>query len=154
MWTRARLYIMAVLWAACFWCCPCVGSCSAGAGPTYTITAEELEILEQHLSALETNNKTLSAILSESGEELTAALNALTKSNEELKTLRNELKACKAEAESARASLAIANDELQKASESFKQSEAAHKRRENQLERQRLLWQIITVIVGGVAVSR
>ena len=46
------------------------------------------------------------------------------------------------------------NDELQKASESFKASEAAHRRRENQLERQRLLWQIVSVIIGGVAVAR
>ena len=154
MWTKVRLYIMAVLSAVCFWCWPCVGSCAEVAGPTYTITAEELATLEAHLSALETNNKTLSAILSESGEELTAALNALTQSQTELMKLKAELTQCKAEAESARNSLAIANDELQKASESFKASEAAHRRRENQLERQRLLWQIITVIVGGVAVAK
>jgi len=154
MWTRARLYIMAVLSAAFCLFLPCVGSCSEVAGPTYTITAAELETLEAHLSALETNNKTLSAILSESGEELTQALNALTKSNEELMTLRNELTRCKAEAESARASLQTANEELQKAVQSLKESEAAHRRRENQLKRQRLLWQIITVIIGGVAVAR
>jgi chromosome segregation ATPase len=154
MWTKARLYITVLLSAAFCLCWPCVGSCAEGAGPTYTITAAELETLEQHLNALETNNKTLSAILSESGEELTAALNALTQSQTELTKLKAELKACKAEAESARASLAIANRDLQIASESFKQSEAAHRRRENQLERQRLLWQIITVIIGGVAVAR
>jgi len=154
MWTKARIYIMALSLLAFCLCWPCVGSCSAGAGPTYTITASELETLEAHLNALEMNNKTLSAILSESGEELTQALNALTQSQTELTKLKAELKACKAEAESARASLVTANEELQKASESFKASEAAHRRRENQLERQRLLWQIITVIVGGVAVAK
>jgi len=154
MWTKARLYTMVLLSAAFCLFLPCVGSCAEVAGPTYTITAAELEMLEQHLSALEMNNSTLKTILSESGEELTAALNALTQSQAELTKLKAELQTCKNEAESARLSLQIANRDLQIASESLKASEAEHRERENQLERQRLLWQILTVIIGGVAVAK
>lgn len=154
MWTKGKQCITAALFVASFLCLPSVGFCSGGAGATYTITAEELTTLEQHLTMLQNNNETLKSILSASGEELTEALNALTTSQAELAKLKAELNLCKAEAESARQSLQTANSELQKALESVNESEREHRRRETQLERQRVLWQIIAVIVGGVAIAK
>ena len=121
---------------------------------TYTITAEELTTLEQHLTALQANNDALKNILATQGDELAAALNLLTESQAELMTLRNELQTAKNDVQSARQSLKTANSELQKALQSVEASEKEHRRRETQLERQRVLWQIIAVIVGGVAIAK
>jgi chromosome segregation ATPase len=110
--------------------------------------------LEQHLNALEANNEMLKGILSESDEELTAALNALMKSQEELTRLKAELTQCKNDAESARKSLQIANEELRKASESFKASEAAHDKTESRLRTQRNIWEALFAVAVGVAVAR
>lgn len=154
MWTKVKQFTTAALFVASFLCFPCVGLCSEGAGVTYTITAAELTTLETHLTALQQNNEKLKNILATQGDELTAALNLLTESQAELMKLKAELQTAKNDVQSARQSLATANAELQKALESVNESEREHRARETQLERQRVLWQIIAVIVGGVAIAK
>lgn len=128
--------------------------CSCSESRTYTISETELLTLQSHLDALEANNETLKSILSESGEELTQALNALTQSQAELTRLKAELIQCRSDAESARNSLQIANDELQKASESFKQYERERDKTENRLRNQRNIWEVLCLVAVGVAVAR
>ena len=150
MWKK--FFVSLVL---CALACLSVGFCGiCYANPTYTISESELTTLETHLAMLESNNETLKKILSESGEELTAALNALTESQKELTTLRNELIQCKADAQSARNSLQIANEELQKASQSFKAYEKERDKTENRLRNQRNIWEVLCFVAVGVAVAR
>ena len=152
MWTKtsiSRLLRMSL--------CLCLLLLSApicSASQTYQLSEKELTTLQNHLDALEANNETLKQILSESGEELTAALNALTQSQQELTRLKAELTQCKNDAESARQSLAIANLELQKASESFKASEKEHDRIEGRLRTQRNIWEALFAVAVGVAIAR
>jgi DNA repair ATPase RecN len=106
------------------------------------------------LTALEANNETLKAILSESNEDLTIALDALMKSQNELATLKMQLQQAKSDAESAKNSLAIANQELQKASESFKIYEKERDKVEGRLRNQRNIWEVLCFVAIGVAVAR
>lgn len=152
MWTRtrcSRLLLTVLFFLVLF---SCAGICSAN--QVYQISETELQTLSDHLSELERNNETLKKILSESGEELTAALNALTESQKELTMLRSELAQCKADALSAKSSLQIANQELQKASESFKASEREHDRIEGRLRTQRNIWEALFAVAVGVAIAK
>jgi chromosome segregation ATPase len=106
------------------------------------------------LQTLEQHNETLKAILSTQGDELTEALNLLTKSQEELAKLKAELQIARSETQSAQESLKIANEELRKASESFKQYEAVRDKTENRLRNQRNIWEVLCFVAVGVAVAR
>ena len=128
------------------------GTCYAN--QTYTISESELQTLQNHLTALEKNNETLKAILSESNEDLTIALDALMQSQEDLAKLKAELQIARQETQSARNSLQIANDELRKASQSFKQYEAARDKTENRLRNQRNIWEVLCLVAVGVAMAR
>jgi len=152
MWRITKRYIMPLLLAACCLCSPSVGGCSPS--QTYQISETELETLSNHLTMLEQNNETLKRILSESGEELTAALNALTESQKELTMLRSELIQCKSDAQSAKESLERANLELARASESFKASEKERDRIESRLRNQRNIWEFLCAVAVGVAVAK
>lgn len=152
MWRKTRLLSTLLILACLFLFAPSRGICSQS--QQYTISETELQTLSDHLSELERNNETLKKILSESGEELTAALNALTESQKELTMLRNELTQCKADALSAKSSLQIANQELQKASESFKASEREHDRIEGRLRTQRNIWEALFAVAVGVAMAK
>ena len=124
------------------------------ANQTYTISETELTTLQNHLTALEKNNETLKAILSESNEDLTIALDALMKSQNELATLKAQLQQAKSDAESAKNSLAIANQELAKAAQSFKQYEKERDKVEGRLRNQRNIWEVLCFVAVGVAVAR
>ena len=149
---RKTLCITALLLLLACWFWPRVGGCSQS--QMYQISESELVTLESHLAALEQNNETLKAILSESSENLTIALNALTQSRAELATLRAELTQCRIDAESAKKSLETANLELQRASESFKASEKEREKIEGRLRNQRTVWQVLACILAGVAAAR
>ena len=124
------------------------------ASQQYTISETELETLQNHLSELERNNEVLKAILSESGEELTAALNALTESQKELTMLRNELTQCRNDVKSANESLEKANLELQNARISFRESEKEHDKIEGRLRTQRNIWEILCFLAVGAAIAK
>lgn len=150
MWKK--LFVSLVLCALACLSVGWHGTCYAN--QTYQISESELQTLQNHLTALEQNNETLKAILSESNEDLTIALDALMKSQNELATLKVQLQQAKNDAESAKNSLAIANEELRKASQSFKQYERERDRTENRLRNQRNIWEALCLVAVGVAVAR
>jgi chromosome segregation ATPase len=152
MWTKTRLLSTLLLSACLFLFAPSHGICSESR--TYQISKTELQTLENHLTALEQNNETLKAILSESNEDLTIALDALMKSQNELATLKMQLQQAKNDAESAKNSLAIANQELEKAAQSFKQYEKERDKVEGRLRNQRNIWEVLCLVAVGVAVAR
>ena len=152
MWTKINLSKACFIAGFLLLSLLCVGTCWAS--PTYTISESELETLQSHLNALEQNNATLKAILGESDESLTAALDALMKSQQELTTLKIQLERAKNDALSAQESLKTANLELEKAAESFRQSEKERDRIENRLRNQRNIWEVLFAVAVGVAVAK
>ena len=152
MWKKTRLLSTLLISACLFSLSQSVGICSQS--QMYQISETELTTLQNHLDALEANNETLKAILSESGEELTKALDALTESRKELNALKIQLKQAKSETQSAQESLKIANDELAKAAQSFKQYEKERDKIEGRLRNQRNIWEVLCLVAVGVAVTR
>jgi chromosome segregation ATPase len=102
------------------------------------------------LSELEQNNETLLSLLNGSETDLQIAKEQLSESAKEIEKLTAQLKALKAESERAQQSLEIANIELQNALTSVKQLEDKKRR----IERQRNMWEVIAVILGGIAITR
>jgi chromosome segregation ATPase len=117
---------------------------------TYTITENQLITLESNLSELEQNNETLLSLLNGSETDLQIAKEQLSESAKEIEKLTAQLKALKAESERAQQSLEIANIELQNALTSVKQLEDKKRR----IERQRNMWEVIALILGGIAITR
>ena len=152
MWRKTKLLKACAIAACLCLSSPFAGICSAS--QTYTISESELMQLQNHLDALESNNKMLQEILSESDESLTIALDKLMLSQQELTTLRMQLEKAKNDAKNAQDSLQIANLELQRASESFKQSEKERDKIENRLRNQRNIWEFLCAVAVGVAVAR
>ena len=151
MWTKKQVFMYGLSLYFCL-SLAFAGICSAS--PTYTISESELATLQSHLNALEQNNETLKMILSESDESLTAALDALMKSQQELTTLKIQLERAKNDALSAQESLKTANLELERAAESFRQSEKERDKIENRLRNQRNIWEVLCFVAVGVAVAR
>ena len=129
-----------------------VGSCSEN--QQYTISATQLEALQNHLNALEQNNSELLNLLNASEMDLTEASLSLSESKKELETLRAQLTALQAETKQLDASLKTANEELQRARESFKKSEQEHDRIEGRLRTQRNIWEALFAVAVAVAVAR
>ncbi len=153
MWKIRRvLFITLLLAASLFLCCVSVGSCSESR--TYTISATQLEALQNHLNALEANNSELLNLLGASTLDLNEASQSLSASKKELETLRTQLTELQAETKRLSESLKIANDELKRASESFKASEKERDRIENRLRTQRNIWEALFAVAVGVAVAK
>lgn len=123
---------------------------TCGAEATYTITENQLITLETNLSELQTNNETLLSLLNGSETDLKIAREQLSESAKEIEKLTAQLKALKAESERAQQSLETANIELQNALTSVQQLED----RKRRIERQRNMWEVIAVILGGIAITR
>ena len=147
-WERG-VFLLALL-VLC-WGRPSSGACAE----TYTITEAQLLTLEENLAALQSNNAALLAALSESSEDLTIARSEsealrerLGEVERQLRGLRDELERLRSESQNAKESLTIANRELQSAVESVKRLEKTRRR----IERQRDLWEVVAVILGGIAV--
>ena len=153
MWKIKRVLFITLLFSASlFLCCVSVGSCSEN--QQYTISATQLEALQNHLNALEQNNSELLNLLNASEMDLTEASLSLSESKKELETLRAQLTALQAETKQLDASLRTANEELQRARESFKKSEKEHDRIEGRLRTQRNIWEALFAVAVGVAVAR
>ena len=73
MWRKTRLCATAFLLLALCLCWPSVGGCSPNR--TFEITENELQMLEQHLTALEANNNELLNLLAASTLDLNEAHN-------------------------------------------------------------------------------
>ena len=102
------------------------------------------------MNELEQNNKTLLSLLNGSETDLKIAREQLSESAKEIEKLTAQLKALKAESERAQQSLEKANIELKNACQSVKQLEDKKRR----IERQRNIWEVIAVILGGIAITR
>ena len=150
MWKK--LFVSSVLCALAFLSVGWHGTCLAS--QTYTISATQLEALQNHLNALEQNNSELLNLLNASEMDLTEASLSLSESRKELETLKAQLIALQAETKKLDESLRIANAELQSARESFKKSEQEHDRIEGRLRTQRNVWEVLCAIAVGVAVAR
>lgn len=130
-------------------------------GQTYTITEEQLTILETNLTQLKENNQMLLSLLNESNRELATADSSsmileqeLNQALAQIEILQSRLTELKSESEQAKSSLVTANEELASASESLKRSEEAHMKTESALRTQKILWQAIAIILGGVAIAK
>lgn len=152
MWRKTRLYATAFLLLALCLCWPCAGGCSPSR--TFEISENELQMLEQHLNALEANNDELLNLLAASTLDLNEASQSLSASKKELETLRMQLTELQAETKSLSESLKTANEELKRASESFKASERERDKIEGRLRNQRNIWEILCVIVAGIAIAK
>ncbi len=152
MWRKIKPCIISVLALASvlFW--PSAGTCS----PTqsYQISETQLEMLSNHLTALEQNNSELLSLLDASEMDLTEASQSLSASKKELETLRTQLIALQAETKQLDESLRTANAELQNARESFRQSEQEHDKIEGRLRTQRNVWEVLFFLAAGVAATR
>ncbi|MGP1470955.1 MAG: hypothetical protein ACTTJE_05090 [Schwartzia sp. (in: firmicutes)] len=147
-WKRG-VFLLALL-VLC-WGRPSCGACAE----TYTITEAQLLTLEENLAALQSNNAALFKALSESSADLTIAQSEsealrekLGEVERRLRGLRDELEQLRSESQNAKESLTRANRELQSAVESVKTLEKTRRR----IERQRDLWEVVAVILGGIAV--
>lgn len=91
----------------------------------------------------------------EAQEKLIALLEESKLQKAEIEKLRQELTALRQESATASDALTKANQYLQDTKAEIEANEAAWRKRENQLERQRLLWQIVSVlaICGGAAIA-
>ncbi len=152
MWRKTRLYATAFLLLALCLCWPCAGGCSASR--TFEISESELQMLEQHLNALEANNNELLNLLAASTLDLNEASQSLSASKKELETLRAQLTALQAETKSLSESLKTANEELKRASESFKASERERDKIEGRLRTQRNIWEALFAVAVGVAIAK
>ena len=87
---------------------------------------------------------------SEMQDMLTRLLNESATQKAEIAKLTQELKDAKAESLTAYESIAKANQFLNDTKKEIEANEAAWRKRENQLERQRLEWQIASVLTGYI----
>jgi len=181
MWEKAKWFAMPLL-AFCYFCfSPGLGSCSEAAEGK---TTEVMSVSKEDWMRLKVNNDAQKIALNESEKALREAkealdasraaldesereletskaeLEALRKEYElqkaELITLRAELKTQKNESATASDALTRANQFLQDTKAEIEANEAAWRKREAQLERQRFLWQIISVACayGGYAIAK
>lgn len=177
---KAKLFITALLSLLCFLCLPSVGGCSAQTTEQDTITisktdwerlkanndaqAKALNESQAELNAVKQaqaeSKKALSEARlllnlsqmssSEMQDMLTQLLNESAMQKAEIEKLTQELKDAKAESLTAYESMMKANQYLNDTKKEIEANEAAWRKRENQLERQRLEWQIASVLIGYI----
>jgi len=171
MWKTKKLVIISLLLAAWCFCSPCVGSCSQAADEeTITILKTDWEKLKANnaaqAKALNESQAELNEVkkaraesdkaLSEAkilletsqmtSDEMTrlcaTLLTELSLQKAENAKLTQELKDAKAESLTASEAILKANIYLADTKKEIEANEAAWHKREAQLERQRLLWQV------------
>ncbi len=132
MCLRKVLFISALL--LCF-SAPCISS----AADQYTMTAQELETLEDIFSQLSRRQAEQKRLLTEQEEQL-------AKLNTQLKTSQTEIEKSKKATATLQTSLTAANESLQKSAQEAK-------RTQKRIERQRDTWAVVAAIVLGVSIS-
>ena len=177
MWTRKRAFTFGLSFFFCF-SLACVGGCSEAAQDTITISKEDWNRLKQNNAeqqkALEESKKELTEARleleesrkasteakelleisqmtsTEAQEKLLTLLEEFGMQKQEISKLRAELTAQRAELKTAYESIEKANQFLTDTKKAIEANEAAWRKRENQLERQRLEWQIASVLFGYI----
>lgn len=141
---------------------------SSAQSPSVMMLQEDLQILEQNCemseAVLQQSLKELAeakALLTESEQELMALMAELNDSEETcaelrqtLATLRTESARLKSELALLKAASAKASAELTKAEKSLQDTEQTYKKDHKKQVRKTRLWQIIAVILGGVALGK
>ena len=141
-----------------------VGFCAE----TYTLTADQLQTLEINLNQLQENNKMLKNLLNQSNQDLmiaseesdnlnnqiTMLKNQLMESQNQIEILKSTLMMLKQQTAEAQTSLKIANEELQSARESFKTYQKQQEKIESRLRMQKNIWQVLSGLAIGYAVSK
>ena len=185
MWKKKSI-ITFTLFAALFLWWPCVGGCSEAAPEPETLTVLKTDwiMLQQNNAAqkkaLEKSQAELNAVKKardESDRALIEAkilletsqmtsdemtqlcatlLNELSLSKAENERLTKELRDAKSESLTAYEAIVKANQYLQDTKNEIEANEAAWRKRENQLKRQRLLWQVFSALCawGGYAIAK
>lgn len=183
MWTK-RLIVCGLLAFFCLCALPCTGYCSESkaTADTMTISRADWETLkrnndeqgraltesQQELTAVKKAQEESEQALSEARTLLEASqmtsdemtklcatlLNELNLQRAENARLTQELKDAKIESQTASDAITKANQFLSDTKKEIEANEAAWRKRETQLERQRLLWQIVSVIAGGIAFAK
>ena len=122
---------------------------------------QELTASEEQVRALREQSATLKEQLRASQEALTISQNeavqlssALTAQRSEIAQLKERLTGLGSESENAASVLQRANESLQNTRLEFQKNEQEHARREKRLNNKITVWQIIAVILGGVALSK
>ncbi len=186
MWNKAKKYIMPVLLAACCLCFSSVGSCSEAAAAEETIVVSKrdwialkqnneeqrkaLSELWMELLAARTARDESSQALTEAKVLLESFSMTTTEQQDKLMQLLEESKMQKAEIAKLKKDLADAKSEslasyesIQRANQFLADTRAEieaqrseWRKRENQLERQRLLWQIFSAlcVYGGYQLAK
>ena len=182
MW-KIKRYIMPVLLAASFLCLSSVAYCSAAAAEEEMITISRTdwitlqknnetqrkalnELLTELLAARTALNESDQALneaksllevsqmtSSEMQEKLLQLLSESQMQKSEIAKLKSELAAAKAESMSSYESIMKANQFLADTKKEIEAREAKWRKRENQLERQRLEWQILFALAVGVGIK-
>ena len=180
MWRKTKQYTTAVLLLAFCLLFGSVGSCSAQTTETDTITISKMDWEklkannEMQAKALSESQAELNEVKkaqaesekalqearlllnlsqmssSEMQDMLAQLLSESATQKAEIAKLTQELKNAKAESLTAYESIAKANQYLSDTKKEIEANEAAWRKRENQLERQRLEWQIASVLFGYI----
>ena len=121
----------------------------------------ELAESQTKMNELRTQLEKLREQLTQSQEALTISqqealrlLNELTAQKQEISTLKQRLIWLGGESENAKSALQRANESLQNTRLEFRKNEEEHARRERHLKNKIIVWQVVAVILGGVALSK
>ena len=177
---KAKRFITVLLSLLCFSLFPSAGGCSAQTTETDTITISktdweklktnndaqrraleesQAELNEAKKAQAESEKELSEARLllnlsqmssTEMQDMLTQLLNESAMQKAEIEKLTQELKDAKAESLTAYEAISKANQYLADTKKEIEANEAAWRKRENQLERQRLEWQIASVLIGYI----
>jgi len=151
-----------LLFCLLFWSQALYSSCSASSQDTMIVLTQEqstelLEMLKQQESAL---TEALSLVeqaqteLDESNQELIACQAELLKQKRELTALKKILTEQQNELSLASKSIASANTSLEQAKKDMIKLDEQHKAKERKLTAQKTFWQIISIVLGGVAIAK
>lgn len=122
---------------------------------------QELTASEEQVRALRTQSEKLQEQLKASQAALTISQREVVRLSSELTVQRNEVAQLRvrltglgSESENAANALQRANESLQNTRLAFQKNEQEHARREKRLNNKIAAWQIIAVILGGVALNK
>ncbi|MFC2461022.1 MAG: hypothetical protein ACFNQB_07445 [Selenomonas noxia] len=122
---------------------------------------QELTASEERMRTLKEQSEKLQELLRASKEALMISQRETLQLSSELSAQRSEIAQLKqrlmglgSESENAASALRRANESLQSTRLEFQKNEQEHARREKQLKNKITVWQIIAVILGGVALGK
>lgn len=119
-----------------------------------TASEERVRMLQEQSATLKEQLRASQEALTISQSEAAQLSSELTEQRREIAQLRARLTGLGNESENAASALQRANESLQSTRLEFQKNEQEHARREKRLNNKITVWQIIAVILGGVALSK